>query len=372
LLRAYATKFVPALDETALAALCAPGRNIASMRLLADLDALADTARASPRVARMLSGATDRDVLLRIGAMPEGAAFVAAFERFISTYGHRGVREIELAAPRWGEDPVSLLPLIRARLTVEDTSSPPAAAAASTGVSQRSQTPVRDIFTANRLHRAIVNALAKRARRFGALRENTRQFHVLALTTVRRKILALEQQLMLRGRLKCAGDIFFLEWDEISSLDAERLAWQDVEARVRARRIAHHARDSRLPPLTFNVPYAPRRSAVGELSGVCACAGEAIGTARIVFDPTGAEVTAGDVLVAPYTDPSWTPLFPLVSAIVVETGSYLSHAGTVARELGIPCLVDVDGCLKRIPNGARVHVRATDGIVAIVGDEVVP
>jgi pyruvate,water dikinase len=221
-----------------------------------------------------------------------------------------------------------------------------------------------------RLHRPIVNALAKRARRFGALRENTRQFHVLALTTVRRKILALEQQLIQRGRLKCVGDIFFLEWDEVRALDEERNDWRDFEARVRARRLAHRARDARLPPLTFNVPYATPGSIVGELTGTCACAGEAIGTARLVLDPTSAELGRGDVLVAPYTDPSWTPLFPLVSAIVVETGRYLSHAGTVARELGVPCIVDLEGCLRRIPNGSRLHVRATDGIVAIIGDEV--
>ena len=357
LLRAYATRFVPTLDEPALAALCAPGREIASMRLLADLDTLAATARATPRVARILAGSPDRDVLLRIGAMPEGATFVAAFEQFVATYGHRGVREIELGAPRWAEDPASLIPLVRARLAGANVAIPP------------NPPPV---VIVGRIHRAIVNALARRARHFGALRENTRQFHVLALTTVRRKILALEQQLLQRGRLKCGGDIFFLDWEEIRALDAERIAWQDVEARVRSRRLVHRTRDARLPPLTFNVPYAPPRSTVGELTGTCACAGEAIGPARIVLDPTSAELAPGDILVAPYTDPSWTPLFPLVAAIVVETGSYLSHAGTVARELGVPCIVDVEGCLKRIPNGARVHVRATAGVVAIVGDEVMP
>ena len=291
--------------------------------------------------------------------MPEGAAFVAAFEQFLATYGHRGVREIELGAPRWEEDPGTLLPLVRARLAL------PKAPAVATAP------PPLDRVT-GRIRRAFVDALAKRARHFGALRENTRQFHVLALTTVRRKILGLEQHLLQRGRLKCAGDIFFLEWEEVRALDAEQLAWQDVEARVRTRRLAHRARDARLPPLTFNVAYLPPSTTVGELTGTCACAGEAIGVARIVLDPTTAELGPGDILVAPYTDPSWTPLFPLVAAIVVETGSYLSHAGTVARELGVPCIVDVAGCLERIPNGARIHVRATAGVVVIIGDEVMP
>ena len=69
---------------------------------------------------------------------------------------------------------------------------------------------------------------------------------------------------------------------------------------------------------------------------------------------------------APYTDPAWTPLFPTAAAVVVEVGSYLSHAGTVAREYRIPCLVDVANCTRDLRSGQRVRVNATDGRLEVL------
>ncbi len=70
--------------------------------------------------------------------------------------------------------------------------------------------------------------------------------------------------------------------------------------------------------------------------------------------------------VAPYTDPAWTPLFPGAGAIVVEVGSFLSHAGTVAREYRVPCLVDVHAATERIRSGQQLRVNASEGWVEIV------
>jgi pyruvate,water dikinase len=86
-----------------------------------------------------------------------------------------------------------------------------------------------------------------------------------------------------------------------------------------------------------------------------------------VLDPAlGADLQPGDILVAPYTDPAWTPLFPGAGAIVVEVGSYLSHAGTVAREYQIPCLVDVANCTRDLQTGQRARVFASEGRVEVI------
>ena len=74
----------------------------------------------------------------------------------------------------------------------------------------------------------------------------------------------------------------------------------------------------------------------------------------------------GDVLVAPLTDPAWTPLFLPAAAVVVNVGALMSHAVIVSRELGIPCVVAVDGATDRIPDGAIVEVDGTSGTVTIV------
>ena len=103
------------------------------------------------------------------------------------------------------------------------------------------------------------------------------------------------------------------------------------------------------------------------LTGDCACPGVATGIARVIHDPAFAtEMSSGEILIAPYTDPAWTPLFPGAAAIIVEIGSYLSHAGTVAREYQVPCLVDVQDCTSRIRSGQRLKVNATEGWVEIL------
>jgi len=78
------------------------------------------------------------------------------------------------------------------------------------------------------------------------------------------------------------------------------------------------------------------------------------------------DLAPGEILVAPYTDPAWTPLFPGAAAIVVEVGSFLSHAGTLAREYQIPCLVDVRGATVKLQSGQRLRVNATEGWIQII------
>ncbi len=120
----------------------------------------------------------------------------------------------------------------------------------------------------------------------------------------------------------------------------------------------------------------PRRDAVvadvahaGDvLTGIPGCPGRATGRARVVLDP--ADPTAlepGDVLVAPITDPAWTPLFVPAAAVVVDVGAQVSHAVIVSRELGIPCVVSVTSATRRVPDGALVEVDGTAGTVTLLG-----
>ena len=119
----------------------------------------------------------------------------------------------------------------------------------------------------------------------------------------------------------------------------------------------------------------PRRDAVeheevtaGELvQGVPGCPGSYRGTARVVLDSHDPSALApGDILVAPITDPSWTPLFVPAGAVVVDVGAPLSHAIIVSRELGIPCVVSATDATKRIPDGAEIEVNGDTGQVTIV------
>ena len=95
--------------------------------------------------------------------------------------------------------------------------------------------------------------------------------------------------------------------------------------------------------------------------------GVARGRARVVVDPSDpAALQPGDVLVAPLTDPAWTPLFVPAAAVVVEIGAAMSHSMIVSRELGIPCVVGVDGATLQIPDGAEVEVDGEAGTVTVL------
>jgi pyruvate,water dikinase len=264
---------------------------------------------------------------------------------------------MELAAPRWREDPTPLFVIIRNLLREGVTDALTDRAEAR----HRAAEAALDEALSKGPVRAIVRWLARRIRYYAALRENTRHYTMLAFATIRTKLLALEQQ-FIESRLLRPDDIFYLTWDEVCALQSAPPDRAQLQSLIRQRRLRHVRRNRSQAPLTINVDYrAPKRGA-GVLAGQCASPGVAEGTVRLVLDPaTDGEIKAGEILVAPYTDPAWTPLFLGAAAIVVETGSYLSHAGTIARELGIPCLVDVAGAMTTLRNGQRLCVDATQG-----------
>src|SRR5262249_25149286 len=104
----------------------------------------------------------------------------------------------------------------------------------------------------------------------------------------------------------------------------------------------------------------------GVLAGTAASAGVVEGRARVVRKLEGSKLEKGEILIAPYTDPAWTPLFPLASGLVTEVGGLMTHGAVVAREYGIPAVVGVDRATEAIPDGAFVRVNGTEGYVEIV------
>jgi len=103
------------------------------------------------------------------------------------------------------------------------------------------------------------------------------------------------------------------------------------------------------------------------LVGVAGSPGTVTGTAKVILDPTDPfALEPGDILVAPLTDPSWTPLFMTAGAVVVDVGGQRSHAVIVSRELGLPCVISVTDGTKKIPNGSQIEVNGSTGEVTIL------
>ena len=130
-------------------------------------------------------------------------------------------------------------------------------------------------------------------------------------------------------------------------------------------------KDGVVPPLsTYEKRGASQVESVGPgevLTGVAGSPGTVRGTARVILDPTDPfDLEPGDILIAPLTDPSWTPLFMTAGGVVVDVGGQRSHAVIVSRELGLPCVISVTDGTKRIPNGSQIEVNGSTGEVSIL------
>lgn len=376
-LRRLVRRWAPGLRADAEILLGSGSSGVLSAEMGRGIWDLAREARRSRRVREILVAEAPERALIELKREPEAGDFLGQLERFLTKNGHRAIKEFELRSARWDEDPAAVLGMVRNYLLVEAGPADPEAKIAEARVDLLRE--LRESLDRLPLERTLglrlrlIRFAAERVRYFLKLRENSRFYHIMVPGTVRKKVLRIEADLMLQGRLRCKDDIFFLRFAEVADLQAGRLGWLDVEDRIRDRRIAHIRLGKMGPPRTIGVELDSREGLAGfdaeatMMAGQAASPGRFEGSARVILDPSlSVELKPGEVLVAPYVDPAWTPLFLAAGAAVVEVGSYLSHAGTVAREFGMPCVVDVTGATQRIRTGDRIVVDGSQGTVRIL------
>lgn len=210
--------------------------------------------------------------------------------------------------------------------------------------------------------------LMRRSRRLTGLREIGKFAWLPALQAARRQLLLIGDDLVSRGQLERADDIMFLDLDEARTAVQEAADHRDLVATRRA----GYQRELRRPTvpgallsdgtdLEALAPTVPIED--GVLTGMAGAAGRATGRARVIRDPAGAHVEPGEILVAPTTDPGWTPLFLTTAGLVTETGSPVAHGPTVAREYGIPAVICVRNATHEITTGQLITIDGTAGTV---------
>jgi phosphoenolpyruvate synthase/pyruvate phosphate dikinase len=105
-----------------------------------------------------------------------------------------------------------------------------------------------------------------------------------------------------------------------------------------------------------------------DIFGLCGCAGEAEGIARVVvYYEDLKQVKPGEILVCPGTNPAWTPVFGIVKAVITDRGGTLSHAAIIGREYGVPTIINTFVGTEKIKSGQRLKVGATEGAIWILG-----
>jgi pyruvate,water dikinase len=280
---------------------------------------------------------------------------LSSFERFLETYGHRGLYESDWALPRYAEDPTPLLLAVRGHLS---------------GACARD-----DSATAARQAEEAAAAWSAFERRLSPWRRWT------LLPRARQIVRRIKQyyvRFVERGLLDHPGEYFLLRLAEVGQVTRGVLAVGTVREIVATRRAQQTSyrrikmpmlmRESQLPTLIRFADFSATDGA-GDLRGLTTSPGCVEGEVAVVLDPGDfTRMKRGSILVARATDPSWTPLFTLASGVIVELGGLLSHASTVAREYGLPALANVPDATKRLRTGERVILNATEGFVRRVSD----
>jgi len=222
---------------------------------------------------------------------------------------------------------------------------------------------------ASRVHgpkRVILRFLLGRVRLLSGLREQPK-FQIMRVFALGHALVApVGAELADRGLLDTADDVFFLTLPELR----RAIAGEDLRKTVGESREVYRREQGRrhIPRVLLSdgtdaeteVPAATD----GAIRGTPASPGIAHGIARVIRSPVGARLEPGEVLVAPSTDPGWTPLFLTAGALVMEMGGMMSHGAVVAREYGIPAVVGVPDATGRIATGEHVTVDGSAGTVA--------
>lgn len=337
--------------------------------------------RNSPALTAAFDAGVD-GLLDRVRALGgEAADFLAGWERFVVDFGSRGPNEYEISNETWETDPAIALALIDRVRFQADGESPSARHARQAAEREATIAEVRAKLAGignDELSGTFEAGLV--AANMMWMRERSKTTLVRAVHEGRMAFRELGHRFAEAGQIDDWRHVFMVLDDELDAFVADP---SSMRATLADRYVTWREINDLEPPFFIKngiVPpinqWARRGSAkvdvahVGDvLQGVPGCPGVVQGRARVVLDPADPEgLEPGDILVAPLTDPAWTPLFMTAGGVVVNVGGQISHAIIVSRELGLPCVVSVTDGTDRIPNGALIEVNGSTGQVTILSD----
>lgn len=336
---------------------------------------LADTARQYPEVVEYLGTAKDATFyggLLRVRGGPE---FKRDLDRFMDLYGMRSPGEIDITNPRWRDSPTLLVqPILshirsvgpaehRERFRQGEEDARRAAAEILSDMRKSILGPVKARAMA-RLIRVYRNLMG--------MREYPKYLLMQQFYVFRQGLMEEARGLVEKGILPQDQDVFYFSLDELIALEEGRFSGNVPELIAARKKLLEQYRKLTPPRVMTGegeILTGKRRTSgapEGAIIGTPASAGVVEGIARVVMKPENAYLNPGEILVAPFTDPGWTPLFNSAKGLVTEVGGMMTHGSVIAREYGIPAVVGAENTTRLIKNGDRIRVDGDQGFVQIL------
>jgi phosphohistidine swiveling domain-containing protein len=334
---------------------------------------LAQKAKSSPMVRDLLRRYDVNQTRAYLEQTSDGRAFLQELGSFLDQYGHREIR-MDILYPTWVEDPAPVFNFLRGYLDLDETSSPHLQQARLVQERQELMQLVKTRLAGDLRGRFIIWPAFRWALKHTQIHTRERDTMHFELTRVfppfRRMLLELGRRLTERGLIAQPEDVFFLTLDETADVARSPRSMGDL---VAARRAEFEGNMGRAWPDIIRGReelLAEGREAAevseGQVRGLGASPGVATGVARLIHGPDEfGKLKRGDILVAPLTNPVWTPLFAIAGGVVTEVGGMLSHGAIVAREYGIPAVMGIPGAMQLVPEGKMTRVDGSRGIVSL-------
>ena len=312
------------------------------------------------------------EVRARLCRTEHGRIFLAAWDAFMNEHGHHCRGEFELSNARWCETPDYILGLVCGYLRALDQSDPLE--------NQRRLAEERERLTVqcrarlkNPIKRWIFSLSLHFSQEVTVHREQLKNLAIRRIAMVRRVLLALGQRLREQGVLSGRDDILFLEVSELEPV-ATGSASFDWRGHIELRRREYEKNLKLNPPRVVNGRFDPNAPAwpvanadAKTLEGIPVSPGIVTGPARVILRADQHEqVLPGEILIAPFTDPAWSPYFVTAAGVVMEQGGILSHGSIVAREYGLPAVTNVASATRVIRTGDLVQVDGNRGCVSVL------
>ncbi len=334
---------------------------------------LAQTAKASPEVTRVLRETDEHDVGAALRDMQEAAPFREHLDTFLSEYGHREIR-MDIYYPTWGEAPAPVYSFVRGYLDADESQSPHVQQARL--VKERNELTEEALaaveqglvgrYLLSPIFRWVLNQTQLHTRE-----RDTMHFELTRLFPLARRLLQeLGQRWAQRGLIDQPEDIYFLTLAEMDEVAERQESAKDKVLEARQEFDANLRRPWPNIIRGEEEIYPQAEITEGDMQGVAGSPGVVSGPARVIRGPDEfGTLQRGEILVAPLTNPTWTPLFAVASAVITEVGGILSHGAIVAREYGIPAVMSVPGATVSLSDGQMITVDGNRGVVVVEGVE---
>lgn len=326
------------------------------------LEALATRVRSDPQLAEAITICAPENLQKELRGQAAGQSFLAELDQFLEEYGHREVVLSTAFQPTWKDDPAIVLEMLKG-MVMAGASHKTGEPAWATARDELLKHPLLKIAP---LRTAMLNLIAD-GRAFWQIREDTHFEATRILPILRRTFLEMGRRLSDAGVLDRPEEVFHLKFGELETVSDDRPLAPELVARLHMLVSTRKARRAELEGSPLIDPRLYRQSEPeGEvlLRGAAGSAGTAAGPVRVVHNVSEfGKLRSGDVLVAPYTNPAWTPLFQRAAAVVVDGGAAGSHAAIVAREYGIPAVMGTIDGTQKLQDDQWVQVDGTRGVV---------